>query len=176
MQQYKPELNEKLLELGSKTKYSQAQVIIWSFANLYNLNGVIPIPEDFKPILEIPLFVDPYVDVEDKVTDWIDDYRLLFEQRKKGQGSKYKKETRSRMINFVKNNISYTTSEILEATKLYLRVTDPKFIQFPHYFIKKGVGNNATYNLQNWIEEYRRVKGEAEQAAALRTSNANTMK
>ncbi len=172
MLQYKPKLHADFKDYCAQNNINVADAIVWKIRQMYTETDW----ETQHTLGEIPLFEDPHVTAALEVNDWIDEYRMLFEQRKKGQGTKYKKETRSRMISFVKNNISYTTSEILEATKLYLRVTDPKFIQFPHYFIKKGVGNNATYNLQNWIEEYRRVKNEAQEAATLRTSHANTMK
>ena len=59
----------------------------------------------------------------------------------------------------------------MDATKMYIRNTDPKYIMMPHYFIQKGIGISKTTTILDWIEKYQLTKEQEEG----RDSVTNTM-
>ena len=50
---------------------------------------------------------------------------------------------------------SIRKDEVIEATKLYIRNNDTRFIRQSHYFISKGSGGDKTSDLITWIDVYR---------------------
>ncbi len=41
---------------------------------------------------------------------------------------------------------------VIEATRLYLAETEPRYTMLPHYFISKGSGSSATHTLEAYME------------------------
>lgn len=91
--------------------------------------------------------------------DWIkEEYISLFKAIGKGGNLR---DTTVRMKKLFAENPDYRKDEIIEATKLYISNTEPKYVRLPHYFIRKGDGVNVTQDICIWIEKYRQSQGVA---------------
>lgn len=75
------------------------------------------------------------------------------------------------MKKFFQTNPDVRKEEVIEATRMYIKNTDSRFIRLSHYFICKGKGANKIEELKDWVEKYRLWLGEGKD----RTSVANTM-
>lgn len=88
--------------------------------------------------------------------DWVEDeYISLFVKIGK---QPYKRETLSRMKELFSKFPEIRKDDVIGATRAYMSHNfgmNPKYFRHPHYFIKKGRGNNATRDILNWIEVYR---------------------
>lgn len=85
--------------------------------------------------------------------EWVKtEYVPLFKEHNSDKGGKVREAT-SRMKKFFATNPQYRKEEVLEATKMYLMNTDPKYTMFPHYFIEKGKGLDKTYTLFDWLDK-----------------------
>lgn len=128
------------------------------------------VPESVKRAMEIhgfvkctsgdlewkyPLFTENGVAIEDPKWDWIiTEYVMLFKPYGK---AKNKRECITRMKNLFSENPDIRKDEVIGATNMYLRsVKDPQYVRHPHYFLSKGVGNDKTQDILDWITEYRK--------------------
>lgn len=85
--------------------------------------------------------------------EWVKtEYVPLFKEVNSDRGGKVREST-SRMKKFFAENPKYRKEDVLEATKMYLFNTSPKYVMFPHYFIEKGKGLDKTYTLLDWLEK-----------------------
>lgn len=99
----------------------------------------------------------PLLNLTDDITpsnfDWVEkEYVHLFSPIGKNTNAN---EATRRMEYLFKDNPDLTKEEILEATKMYLRSTNAKYVRLPHYFIRKGMGRNVTEDILVWVENYR---------------------
>ena len=108
-----------------------------------------------------------------KLGPWVwvkTEYCAMFKAKNPDKGGKIR-ESISRMKKMFAAMPNIRKEEVLATTKLYLSQTDSRYIRFPHYFLKKGVGADAIYEFSDWYEKYK----EAEEAGKGRTSTINTM-
>lgn len=98
------------------------------------------------------------------------DYCELFKAKNHAKGG-YVKESITRMKKMFAAMPEIRKEDVISTTKLYLSQTDGKYIRFPHYFLKKGVGTSAVYEFNNWYEKYLEQK----EAGLGRVSKINTM-
>lgn len=98
--------------------------------------------------------------INDKVTEaihevdqWIGDYRNLFKGIKIGSMGD-PNACLKKMKLFLKVNPKYTKEQIFEATKAYIKNTEPRYTMQADYFISK-TGNDkiATSKLLSWLEQ-----------------------
>jgi len=90
---------------------------------------------------------------EDTPWTWVKtEYIPLFTELGKDEHSK---ESVSRMKKFFSENPDIRKDEVVEATKMYIRSTDSKYVRQPHYFISKGAGVEKLSDLLLWIGKYR---------------------
>lgn len=83
------------------------------------------------------------------------------------------KATVSRMKKFFSSYPQYRKDDVIGATKMYINnLSSPEYIMRSDYFIKKGVGVNASESLLQWCEDYERAKEHDER----RQSVTNTMR
>lgn len=123
----------------------------------------------YRPVWEIPLFAGKNPMSNDY--KWIHKYLELFEQNSDHIGDF--KTCLVRFQNFLTAHPDVEINEIRKATVMYLRETDRRYIRKPHYFIKKGVGKEATEDLYEWILKVR--KREENNSSEGKTSLSNTM-
>lgn len=103
--------------------------------------------------------------------EWVaTEYVPLFKEAGSERTGKVREST-ARMKKFFAKNPQYRKEDVIEATKMYLLNTDPRYMMFPHYFIEKGKGLDKVWPLIDWIEklELSNSLGEG------RTSVQNTM-
>ncbi len=106
-----------------------------------------------KVTWKIPLFVENEADTVNTF-DWVEkEYIPMFKDVNNKKGGKVREAT-MRMKAMFKKKPYIRKNDVLNATKLYLRETNPNFIQDPHYFINKGVGSQMTSNLLDYIDKY----------------------
>lgn len=80
---------------------------------------------------------------------WIEEYRTVFGKGKKGDP----KACLSKMDIFLKENPQYDKDIIIEAAKLYVSETDPRYLQQADYFISKKLGDGVlTSRLRQFCE------------------------
>ena len=103
--------------------------------------------------------------------NWVKtEYCALFKAKNPKKGGKIKEST-ARMKKMFSSIPEIRKEDVIQTTKLYLSQTDSRFIRFPHYFLKKGVGAEAIYEFLDWYEKYKEDK----KAGEGRTSITNTM-
>lgn len=109
---------------------------------------------------------------EEQVTgfEWVIEWVNLFGSRNKDRKGTAKMAI-GRMKKFFATNPEIRKDEVMNATELYLKNTDPRYITTSHYFISKGVGADKTSGLSEWIEKFRN----SVQATEGRNSLSNTM-
>ena len=98
--------------------------------------------------------------VNDKVTEtihevdsWIGEYRNLFKGIKIGSMGDPNACLKKMKI-FLKANSKYTKEQIFEATKAYIKNTEPKYTMQADYFISKVDANKvSTSRLFIWLEQ-----------------------
>lgn len=97
----------------------------------------------------IPLFENQEVTTN---FEWVKkEYCELFKQANH-TSSGYYTESTIRMKSLFAKNPHIRKDDVIEATKLYLRETDHKYIGLPHFFITKGKGVDKVEKLLTWIE------------------------
>lgn len=90
--------------------------------------------------------------------DWVKtEYVVMFKNRNPDKGGKVREAT-ERMKKLFAENPEIRKEEVIEATRMYLSNTDPKYIRFPHFFIKKNSGANTIHDILDWIDKYRLTK------------------
>lgn len=131
-----------------------------------NMTGIYYVDNSNSLQWRMPLFND-----QQTAFDWVkNEYVQLFvdaNPEKRGNGN----SSVRLMKQFFANNPDVRKEEVIEATKMYIRNTDSRFIRLSHYFISKGKGLNKIEELKDWIEKYRLWKTEGRG----RTSTATIM-
>lgn len=89
----------------------------------------------------------------DSVWDWVNDYRKLFASKNKEREG-HKKTCVQRMKKFFTEFPHVRKDDVLEATKMYLRTVEPKFVKTSERFIYDGQGAFRQSNLSVWVEKY----------------------
>jgi hypothetical protein len=102
-------------------------------------------------------FEVPLLSTSENAWDWVQDYCNMFKKANLQSGG-YVREATIRLKKLFSTNPEIRKDDILGATELYLKNTDPKFIGLPHYFIEKGVGSNKTQKVLTWVENYLELK------------------
>ncbi len=96
----------------------------------------------------VPLYDGQNVD---SVWDWVNEYRkLLASKNKEREGNK--KSCVQRMKIFFAQNPEVRKHDVLDATTMYLRTVEPKFVKMAERFIFDGQGNYKTSMLLQWVE------------------------
>jgi len=86
---------------------------------------------------------------------WVrDEYCALFREVSPDRPV-YAAESLRRMKKFFAEHPDIRKDEVMAATRMYLRATDPNFVRQPNYFISKGGGADRQDPLLNWVERYR---------------------
>lgn len=98
------------------------------------------------------------------------EYCAAFKAKNSERGG-YIKESITRMKKMFAAMPEMRKEDVMGTVKLYLSQTNSKYIRYPHYFLKKGVGNSAVYEFANWYDKYLETKD----AGTGRTSSSNTM-
>lgn len=107
-------------------------------------------------------FYEPYTLIKMKSYDWVrNEYMRMFQEMYPGKMPMHFKETEKRMREFCTENPRVTKDDVLDATRLYLRSVNPKFIRLPHYFIKKKIDGLWISDLAAWLNAYYRTKAQA---------------
>lgn len=103
--------------------------------------------------------------------EWVKtEYVPLFKERNPQKGGKVREAT-ARMKALFAKNPDIRKDDVLNATRYYLSCTNPSYIRFPHFFIQKGKGLDAIYDILDWIERYK----ENSQLGSGRSTRRNTM-
>ncbi len=128
---------------------------------------------DSKAALLIPLFKPEKK--EDDRFGWVKkEYVALFKAKNARKGGHIKEST-LRIKKFLKSNPNYGKDDIIAATKLYLDSTDWQYIRDPHYFISKGVGQDRTEDVLNWIEKVHELRESKKEANSSNTPISHKM-
>jgi hypothetical protein len=98
------------------------------------------------------------------------EYVALFKERNHERGG-YVKESIIRMKKMFAAMPEIRKEDVIAVTRLYLSKSDSRYIRFPHYFLKKGMGETAVYEFLNWYEIYQETK----EAGSGRASKTNSM-
>ena len=87
------------------------------------------------------------------VRSWISEYRNLFKGIKVGSMGDPNAVTKKMML-FLKNNPRYSKDQVIQATKNYIKNTEPKYTMQADYFIYK-TGNDKVQSskLLVWLEQ-----------------------
>lgn len=112
-------------------------------------------------------------EVEDSKDPWNwvkTEYVAMFKAKNPSKGGKVK-ESIARMKKMFAARPEIRKEDVLATVKLYLSQTDSRFIRFPHYFLKKGVGTDAIYEFDDWYDQYL----ESQDAGIGRDSVTNTI-
>jgi hypothetical protein len=131
-----------------------------------NRTGIYFIDNNNSLQWRLPLFNE-----QETAFDWVKkEYVQLFVDAnpdKRGNGNSSVRLMKA----FFAANPEVRKEEVIEATKMYIRNNDSRYIRLSHYFISKGRGANKIEELKDWIEKYRlwQNKGQG------RTSTATTM-
>lgn len=100
------------------------------------------------------------------------EYCQLFKNKHPDKGGKVREST-ARMKKMFAADPSIRKEDVIGTTQLYLSSTDMRYIRFPHYFLKKGVGANAIYEFADWYEKFKEASEGNESEG--RSSVTNTM-
>ncbi len=99
---------------------------------------------------------------EEQETEWMwveKEYMKLFQNVNPKVQMAYE-DTMNRMIRFFQENPSVRKDDVIKAAKLYLsEVDDIKYVQAPHYFIKKGSGVTSTSRLSSYLDKLKKGSG-----------------
>ena len=96
----------------------------------------------------VPLYDGQNVD---SVWEWVNEYRKLFASKNKEREGN-KKSCVQRMKMFFAQNPEVRKQDVLDATTMYLRTVEPKFVKMAERFIFDGQGNYKTSMLLQWVE------------------------
>lgn len=98
---------------------------------------------------------------ESKSTDkflWVKNYRDLFKEVNPDRWGTLS-TCKERMKKFFSENPEVRVEDVMNATKMYLRNTDRRYIMKSHKFIFDGVGTSRNSTLEEWIEKLQSVRG-----------------
>jgi hypothetical protein len=93
----------------------------------------------------------------DGVWEWVNEFRKLFASKNKEREGN-KKACVQRMKMFFTQNPDIRKQDVLEATMMYLRSTDPKYVKMAERFIFDGQGNYKTSLLTDWVDRLREIR------------------
>lgn len=116
-------------------------------------NHVIDIDwETYEVVFNIELFENKNFNNSDSWS-WIEnEYIPLFTRVRSDAGGTLT-SSMNRMKKFFSENPDVRKEDILQAVQLYLKtINDPQYLQRADYFIKKGVGVNATSRLEEFVK------------------------
>lgn len=114
-------------------------------------------------------WVTPLTETQLTAFEWvINEYIPLFERIGKPP---HTRECVSRFKKFFAENPEVRKDDVMEATLMYIKNTEPKYVMFPHYFIQKGVGSAKTQTILDWIEKVKI----SQQQQKNRVSNSNIL-
>lgn len=156
-------INSEILNLLRKFKIREEEGLCYLLCLFYRIElpSFIPISLTEKMLLtNIFVYEDKKInwivslwEQENTQFDWVEkEYIPLFTSLGK---TPYKKECLDRMKKFFFTYPDIRKEEVIDATKLYIRRTENKFIRQPHYFISKGVGVQTISDLLQYVYIYR---------------------
>jgi hypothetical protein len=140
-----------LLSIYFDCKPSYTPPLLVQKLNVTNILGIV----DQKLHWNVPLFIGT-LQIEDKwewITEWMQGFSNKNPERR---GTKSTAITR--MKTFFANNPDVRKDDIISATDLYLRNTDPRFIHKSHKFIYDGIGKNLNSTLEEWVDKVKEHK------------------
>jgi len=158
-------INEEIYEIFKEFKIYKDDGILALLSLYYNLNSNL-IPNELKQKLNTTgiYTLDKYGVLQWKVQlfegqqtafEWVKlEYCSLFKEANPNKGGKIKEAT-TLMKKFFSLNPEVRKDDVLGATRMYLRATNPEYIRFPNYFIQKGIGADKTSDLTDWLEKYK---------------------
>ena len=165
------ELNPKVLDIINKTEsldYAKSLVFLFLFEYSNKPITAFPDPKKMEVLLHSngllardydsnrhlkprhPLFIKKIDEFK-----WVKEYRSLFSSKALGISGKMgdPNSCAKKMKEFLKVH-DYDKDTILEATKLYISKTNPKYLRRADYFIsKEKQGSGAISDLLIWCEE-----------------------
>ena len=172
-------INSRILEILEEARIRKDDGICYLLSLFY---GYKPdyIPEILKQKINITKIVVeergdykwnvPLFEGQQTAFEWVKDYCQLFKDANPARTG-HVREATSLLKKLFATNPEIRKDDIIGATKMYIRNTDPKYIMFPHYFIQKGIGASKTTTMIDWIEKYKL----AEEQEKGRESITNTM-
>jgi len=174
------EINEKVLEVFKEFNIRQSDGICYLISLYYGYSPTY-IPDSLKMKVNATGIVEqsntgikwnvPLVAGQEVAFNWVKtEYVPLFKEANPGKGGKIT-DSIKRMKKFFSKNPEVRKDDVINATKIYLKNTDPKYIRMCHYFIYKGVGVKETSDLAEWVEKH----NEMQSLGAGRNSKTNTM-
>jgi hypothetical protein len=93
----------------------------------------------------------------DAVWEWVNEFRKMFASKNKEREGN-KKSCVQRMKIFFAQNPDVRKQDVLEATMMYLRTVEPKFVKMAERFIFDGQGNYKTSLLTDWVDKLREIR------------------
>lgn len=160
------EINQELPKFLAEHNVDCSLGLLYLLGVYHNLDGISEIiPEPIIRIVNslgivernykdntiewhIPLYNGQNVD---SVWEWVNEYRKLFASKnKEREGSK--KVCVQRMKLFFAQNPEVRKQDVLDATTMYLRTVEPKFVKMSERFIFDGQGNYKMSMLLQWVE------------------------
>ena len=87
---------------------------------------------------------------------WVSKFRDLFKQVNPDRWGTLS-TCKERMKKFFSENPEVRVDEVMDATIMYLKNTDRRYIMKSHKFIYDGVGTSRNSTLEEWIEKLREV-------------------
>lgn len=111
------------------------------------MTGIVSVNEE-KLVWNIPLFENQEIYFE-----WVEKEYMDLYKRLRPELATNSKEATTRMKALFAKRPDIRKEEVLKATEKYLKTEE--FPRRPHYFIKKGRGENITQDILTWIEKYR---------------------
>lgn len=173
-------INEEILEILTECKIQKDNAICYLISLFY---GYKPdyIPDTFKQRMNITGIYEEergsikwnvqLFEGQQTAFDWVEkEYVKLFKNANPSRTG-HVREATSLLKKLFATNPELRKDDIIGATKMYIRNTDPKYIMMPHYFIQKGIGASKTTTIIDWIEKFKL----AEEQEKGRESITNTM-
>ena len=87
---------------------------------------------------------------------WVSKFRDLFKQVNPDRWGTLS-TCKERMKKFFSENPEIRVDEVMDATIMYLKNTDRRYIMKSHKFIYDGAGTSRNSTLEEWIEKFREV-------------------
>jgi hypothetical protein len=173
------EINDEILEILSELKIQKDNGICYLLSLFYGYKPEF-IPDTFKQRMNITGIYEeergsikwnvPLFEGQQTAFEWVKDYCQLFKDANPARTG-HVREATTLLKKLFATNPEIRKDDIIGATKMYIRNTDPKYIMMPHYFIQKGIGASKTTTIIDWIEKFK-IADEQEKG---RESITNTM-
>ena len=172
-------INDEILEILSEVKIQKDDGICYLLSLFYGYKPEF-IPDSFKQKMNITGIYQeergsikwnvPLFEGQQTTFEWVKDYCQLFKDANSLRAG-HVREATALLKKLFATNPELRKDDIMNATRMYIRNTDPKYIMMPHYFIQKGIGASKTTTILDWIEKYQLTKEQEEG----RDSVTNTM-